>query len=307
MLPRFGPMDFDKVSLERLLGRVEEDVLDACDASRLRGQHALVTGAGGSVGAALLRKLGRYAPASLTLFDHSEFHLFQIESELRQAFPSLPIASVLGDVSRRAEIRAACRRHRPAVIYHAAAYKHVAMAETAVIAAARVNVLGTVEVVAAAREVGARLVLVSSDKAAAPRGVMGATKRFAELFALQRRSRRVPPIAVRFGNVLGSSGSVLEIMVRAAAAGRKVPVTSPEATRFFMTAEEAASLVLKAGLMGRGGEVFWLEMGAPLRIGDLATRVIAYATPPDTEPAGIDVIGLRPGEKLREELTSHGL
>jgi FlaA1/EpsC-like NDP-sugar epimerase len=302
-----GLTDLDKDAQERLLGRPTDGVLTGGDRRALRGQRLLVTGAGGSVGAELARQLASCGPQSLTLFDHAEYNLFRVEHDLRELYPGLPFAAVLGDVSRRADIRTACLVARPSVIYHAAAYKHVPLAETAVVAAARVNVLGTAETVRAAREVGARFVLVSSDKAAGPRSVMGATKRFAELLALGQRSRLFRPIAVRFGNILGSSGSVVEIMLRAVRRGRPVPITSIDATRYFMTAQEAVSLVLKADLIGRGGEVFWLDMGQPLRIVDLAERIIDYATAPGAPRVGLDVIGLRPGEKVREELTGQGL
>jgi FlaA1/EpsC-like NDP-sugar epimerase len=300
-------MQLDKEAQERLLGRATEGVLTKGDRRALKGQRLLVTGAGGSVGSELSRQLASCAPQSLTLFDHAEYNLFRIERELRERHPELALNAVLGDVSRRADIRTACLLARPTAVYHAAAYKHVPMAESSIVAAVRVNVLGTSETVRAAREVGARFLLISSDKAAEPRSVMGATKRFAELLALRQRSRLFRPVAVRFGNILGSSGSVVEIMVRAVQEGRSIPITSPDATRFFMTAQEAASLVLKADLIGRGGEVFWLEMGQPLRIGDLAERVIAYATPEGQPRVGVDVIGLRPGEKMREELTTQGL
>jgi FlaA1/EpsC-like NDP-sugar epimerase len=297
----------DHVVQEQLLGRKAGGVLTSADRRMLRGQRLLVTGAGGSVGSELARQLAACGPQSLTILDHSEYSLFQVERDLREEFPGATIEAALGDVSRRTDIRAACLKARPTAVYHAAAYKHVPIAEKSIIAAARANVLGTAEAVRAAREVGARFVLISSDKAAEPRSVMGATKRLAELLTLRQRSRLFRPIAVRFGNILGSSGSVLEIMLRAVRAGRNIPITAPDASRFFMTAQEAVSLVLKADLIGRGGEVFWLEMGQPLRIGDLAERVIAHATPEGMPRVGIDVIGLRPGEKMREELTTQGL
>jgi len=300
-------IELDRAAEERLLGRPVESVLTALDRRALRDRRLLVTGAGGSVGSELARQLAGCDPASLTLVDHAEYNLFRIERRLRAEFPTLVIEAVVGDVSRRADIRHACAITRPHAVYHAAAYKHVPITEVAVIAAARTNVLGTVETIRAARDVGARFLLVSSDKAADPRSVMGATKRLAELVATYQRSRLFRPVVVRFGNILGSSGSVVEIMTEAVRQGRNIPVTDPSATRFFMTAEEAVSLVIKADLMGRGGDVFWLDMGAALRIGDLAQRVIDWWTPEGQRPVDIDIIGLRAGEKLREELTTQGL
>ena len=297
----------DAVAQERLLGRPVRAVLTEKDRQMFAGQRLLVTGAGGSVGSELARQLAACGPALLTLFDHAEYNLFRVERELREAFPDVNIVAVLGDVSRRADVRAACRAARPHAVYHAAAYKHVPIAERSIVPAARTNVLGTVETVAAAREVGARFLLISSDKAAEPRSVMGATKRLAELVALSQASSTFRPIAVRFGNILGSSGSVVEIMLRCVQQGQPVPVTNPDATRFFMTAQEAVSLVLKADLIGRGGEVFWLDMGAPLRIGDLAQRLIDLATPAGASRVDVTIIGLRAGEKMREELTTQGL
>ena len=300
-------MELDRDTEQRLLGRPVESVLTGLDRRVLKGRRLLVTGAGGSVGGELARQLASCAPASLTLVDHAEYNLVRVEHRLRLDYPSLTIHAVLGDVSRRADIRAACDAARPHTVYHAAAYNHVPMSETSVVAAARTNVLGTVETIRAARAVGARFLLVSSDKAAHPGSVMGATKRLAELVAVYQRSRLFRPVVVRFGSILGSRGSVVEIMADAVRAGRKVPVTDPSATRFFLTAEEAASLVIKSDLMGRGGDVFWFEMGQPLRLGELAERVIEWATPAGRPRVEVDVIGLRPGEKLREELTTQGL
>jgi FlaA1/EpsC-like NDP-sugar epimerase len=291
----------------RLLGRSLRDVLTASDRQSLTGQRVLVTGAGGSVGSELTRQIAACNPQRLVLLDHSEYASFRIDGELRERHPGLNIEVVLGDVSRRADVRAACMALRPHVVYHAAAYKHVTITERAAVPAIRTNVLGTLETARAARDVGARFVLISSDKAAEARSVMGATKRFAELVALGMASPTFRPVAVRFGNILGSSGSLIEIMSRCVREGRNVPVTHPDATRFFMTAAEAVSLVLKADLIGNRAEVFWLDMGEPLRIGDLVERFIASATPAGDTPVGIDLIGLRPGEKMREELTTQGL
>jgi len=289
-----------------LLGRPVRDLLTPADRTAFRGQRLLVTGAGGSVGSELARQLAAAGPAGLTLVDHSEYALFTIERELRTRHAGLEIDALVGDVTRRVDMRAACRTARPHAVYHAAAYKHVPIAERSIVPAARVNVLGALEAALAARESGARFVLISSDKAAQPRSVMGATKRLAEMTVLSLASAAFRPVAVRFGNILGSSGSLVEIMARCVREGRSIPVTHPDATRFFMTGAEAASLVLKADLIGGRGTVYWLDMGEPLRIGDLVQRFIACATPAGQPPVGTDVIGLRPGEKMREELTIQG-
>lgn len=292
---------------EQLLGRSVRDVLTGTDRQALSGSRVVVTGAGGSVGSELSRQIAACRPAALTLLDHSEYALFRIERELRERFPMLRVNAVLGDVSRRADMRQVCGETQPRVVYHAAAYKHVAMTETCVVPAVRTNVLGSIEAARAAREVGARFVLISSDKAAEPRSVMGATKRCAELAVLELSSREFRPIVVRFGNILGSSGSVVEIMFDCLARGARIPITDPDATRFFMTGAEAASLVLKAELLGLRTDVFWLDMGDPVRIGDLADRVMALAASRGMAVPGIDVIGLRPGEKMSEELTTQAL
>ncbi len=292
---------------ERLLGRPVRDVLSGADRHALGGRRVLITGAGGSVGAELARQIAACGPAALELFDHAEYALFRIERELRASYPAVTVTARLGDVTRREDVRAACASLRPQVIYHAAAYKHVVITETCLIPAVRTNVLGTLEVVAAARACGARLVLISSDKAAEPRSVMGATKRLAELAALDQAGEGFRPVVVRFGNILGSSGSVVEIMLEAARSGRPIPITDPDATRFFMTSAEAVSLVLKAELLGLRTDVFWLDMGDPIRIGDLADRLLAHVAGEGHRSAGLSIIGLRPGEKVREELTTQAL
>ena len=292
---------------EQLLGRRARTVLTAADRRALAGQRVLVTGAGGSIGSELSRQLAACGPQHLLLLDHSEYALFLIDRELRAAFPDLAIEAVIGDVSRRTDISGACAAARPHVVYHAAAYKHVTITERAIVPAVRTNIIGTFEAARAARAAGARFVLISSDKAAEPASVMGATKRMAELVALSLASAAFRPLAVRFGNVLGSSGSLVEIMARCVEEGRNIPVTHPDATRFFMTAAEAVSLVLKADLIGARAEVYWLDMGRPLRIGDLAERFVRTMTPAGRRPVSLDVIGLRAGEKMAEELTTQGL
>jgi O-antigen biosynthesis protein WbqV len=291
---------------EQLLGRKVRAVLTTRDRRLLAGERVLITGAGGSVGSELARQIAACGPARLLLLDHSEYALFHIERELRDRHPDLDLDAVLGDVSRRTDLRVACTALRPHVVYHAAAYKHVTMTERAIVPAMRTNVLGTLETACAARASRARFVLVSSDKAADPRSVMGATKRLAEIVTMSTATSAFRPVAVRFGNILGSSGSLVEVMSRCVEDRRNIPITHPDATRFFMTAEEAGSLVLKTGLIGRHAEVYWLDMGDPVRIGDLVERFIGCATPAGQTPVGVDVIGLRPGEKMREELTSQG-
>jgi len=292
---------------ERLLDRRVHDLLTTADRAAFAGQRLLVTGAGGSLGSELSRQLASCAPARLTLVDHSEYALFNIEREIRQQYPNVDIDAVLGDVSRTADIRNICTSARPHAVYHAAAYKHVSIAERSIVPSIRTNALGAFDTALAARAVGARFVLISSDKAAEPKSVMGATKRLAELATLSLASSTFRPVAVRFGNILGSSGSLVEIMARCVGEGRNIPVTDPDATRFFMTGEEAVALVLKADVIGGRSSVFWLDMGEALRVGELVERFIACATPAGQPRVGIDVIGLRPGEKMREELTTQGL
>jgi FlaA1/EpsC-like NDP-sugar epimerase len=296
-----------RAAQQHLLGRRVRSILTRADRRTLGGQRVLVTGAGGSVGSELARQLARCRPARLVLLDHSEYALFAIERELRHAHPRLSLEAVIGDVSRGADMRAVCAAERPDVVFHAAAYKHIMLTELAVLPAVRTNVLGALEAAMAARRLGARFVLISSDKAAQPTSVMGATKRLAEVVVLGLASPTFRPVAVRFGNILGSSGSLVEIMRRCVHEGRAIPVTDPDATRFFMTAEEAVSLVMKADIIGRRAQVFWLDMGAPIRIGDLAERFVAWAAGEGQTPKGVEIIGLRPGEKLCEELATQGM
>jgi FlaA1/EpsC-like NDP-sugar epimerase len=297
----------DRVTQELLLGRRVQDVLTTEDRRAFARQRVMITGAGGSVGSELARQIARCHPARLTLFEQSEYNLFRIEQELAEEFPSLNLEPVLGDVRRRRSVRAAFRAARPHVVYHSAAYKHVTMTERAVCPAVEANVLGAVTVARAAGDCGARLVLISSDKAAQARSVMGATKRLAELAVLTLACPTFRPVVVRFGNILGSSGSVIETMLERAQRGRPLFVTHPDATRYFMTAQEAVSLVMKADLLGRIGETYWLDMGAPVKLMTLVNRIVALAEREEWPRVSIKTVGLRPGEKLHEELTTHGL
>ena len=292
---------------ERLLGRPVESLLAAADRAAFAGRTCLITGAGGTVGSELARQIAACGPTRLVLVEQSELALFRIEQALAELAPGIAIEPVLCDVTRTASIARVMRRVRPDIVFHAAAYKHVTMAERAICAAARVNVLGTSAVLAAAHEVGARFVLISTDKAAAPHSVMGATKRLAEQVVLGTYADFRRPIVVRFGNVLASSGSFVETMRERIRRGQSITLTDPEATRFFMTVSEAASLVLKAATLAVGGETFWLDMGPQVRIGDLADRLQAMAAEQGLPAVPVEIVGLRPGEKVVEELASQGI
>jgi FlaA1/EpsC-like NDP-sugar epimerase len=298
---------FTPAELEQLLQRPVRRLLTPADRRAFTGRRVLVTGAGGSVGSELSRQIADCRPEQLTLVDHSELNLFQIERELLERTPTVRLDPVLADITRRDRMRQVVDAARPHAVYHAAAYKHVSMMERTVCAAVEVNVNGTVHVCEAARDVGARFVLISSDKAAMPRSVMGASKRVAELAAIAMARPGFRPIVVRFGNVLGSSGSVLAIMRDAIRRGRPIPLTDPCASRYFMTADEAVSLVMKADLLARRPETYWLDMGEPVQIGDLARRLLQLEARAGYADVPIHILGLKPGEKLREELTTQGL
>jgi O-antigen biosynthesis protein WbqV len=298
---------FTPAELEELLGRRPRAAVGPAERAALAGSSVLVTGAAGTIGSALACELAACGPATLALVDQSELGLFSLERRLRGRFPHVALQVSLLDVTAGAAIGRACRDARPDVVYHAAAYKHVTMAERAPAATVRANVLGTAAVAAAAAAVGARFVLISTDKAANPESVMGATKRLAEMVALQMASAAFRPIVVRFGNVLGSSGSVLQVMRECVRSGRPIPLTDPEATRFFMTAGEAVALVIRADLIARFPRVFWLDMGEPVRMADLAHRLLDHEEAAGFARVPIDIIGLRPGEKRTETLSDRAL
>jgi FlaA1/EpsC-like NDP-sugar epimerase len=292
---------------EILLDRRIEDLLSEEDCRRFAGRVCLITGAGGSVGSELAQQIAVCGPARLVLVDHSEHALFRIEQRLSLTAPRASIEPVLCDVTRAVSVARLMRRVRPDMVFHAAAYKHVTMAERHPVAASRVNVLGTLAVLSAAAEVGARFILISSDKAAAPTSVMGATKRFAELAVMANGHPGTRASVVRFGNVLASSGSFVEVMRERIRQRLPVLVTDPDATRFFMAVTEAASLVMKASLIAEGGETFWLDMGPQIRIGDLVDRLMRAGSTQGLAPVPVQVIGLRPGEKLQEQLALQGI
>ena len=293
-----------QVQLEDLLGR-DPVQLDDSGLRDWLGEHVvLVTGAGGSIGSELARQIAQFRPRLLVLFELSEFALYLLEQEFQEKFPEVPIACVVGDVKDAALLDKAFSEHRPSVVFHAAAYKHVPLMEGEnAWQAVRNNVVGSRCVAEAALRHGVeKMVQVSTDKAVNPTNVMGATKRLAErvLHGLQREGG-TRFVTVRFGNVLGSNGSVIPKFREQIARGGPVTVTHPDIIRYFMLIPEAAQLVLQAGLMGQGGEIFVLEMGEPIRIADLARDMIRLSGFTEDE-IKIAYTGLRPGEKLYEEL-----
>ena len=294
-----------QVELADLLGRaaVQLDVRGL--SSLLAGQVALVTGAGGSIGSELCRQIARFGVRQLVCIDASEIAIYALEQEFKARFPELAVRYYTANVREPERLHDLFKLHRPAVVLHAAAYKHVPLMEDDnAIEALRTNVLGTLNAARAATACGAqRFVLISTDKAVNPTNVMGASKRLAEL-ALQAHAAQHPDThccAVRFGNVLGSSGSVVPRFAAQIAAGGPVTVTHPEIVRYFMTIPEAAQLVLQAGLMGESGNIFVLDMGEPVKIVDLARLMIRLSSKTEEE-IPIHFTGLRPGEKLYEEL-----
>ncbi|MGS0738604.1 polysaccharide biosynthesis protein [Pseudomonas sp. GG8] len=321
--------DIQEVDIADLLGRdtvpAQEDLLELC----VKGQSVLVTGAGGSIGSELCRQILSLGPITLLLFEHSEFNLYTILSELEQriARESLPVKllPILGSVRNQSKLLDVMKAWSVNTVYHAAAYKHVPMVEHNIAEGVLNNVVGTLNTAQAALQAGvANFVLISTDKAVRPTNVMGSTKRLAEL-TLQALSRELAPVMfgdkvkvsqvnktrftmVRFGNVLGSSGSVIPLFHKQIKSGGPLTVTHPKITRYFMTIPEAAQLVIQAGSMGQGGDVFVLDMGEPVKIVELAEKMVhlsGLSVRSEKTPHGdiaIEFSGLRPGEKLYEEL-----
>ncbi|MFK4708463.1 FlaA1/EpsC-like NDP-sugar epimerase [Roseateles asaccharophilus] len=291
---------------EDLLGREPVQLDEGGISETISGKVVLVTGAGGSIGSELCRQIARYGPRSIVLYELSEYALYAIEQTLAESFPHLPLVRVIGDVKDLDHLRACFVRHRPQLVFHAAAFKHVPLMEESDNSAAciRNNTLGTYNAALAAAEVGVqRFVLISTDKAVNPTNVMGATKRAAEmaLVALAKRHQGTRFMAVRFGNVLGSSGSVIPKFKEQIARGGPLTVTHPDIIRYFMTIPEAARLVIQAAAIGESGQVLVLDMGEPVRIADLARQMIRMSGH-STDDVRIEYTGLRPGEKLFEEL-----
>jgi FlaA1/EpsC-like NDP-sugar epimerase len=296
--------DIRDVQIEDLLGR--EEVVTDLDAVRaiLTGRRVLITGAGGSIGSEISRQVYACEPERLILLDHDETHLHDVAGELRDD----RVVQVLADIRNRAQMHLVFNEHRPHVVFHAAAHKHVPLLEAHPTEAVMTNVVGTSNVLDAANEVGVeRLVAISTDKAVYPSSVMGASKRIAEQLVIARTPPGAAYCAVRFGNVLGSRGSVVPTFMRQIEAGGPVTVTDPRMTRYFMSIEEAVQLVLQASALaetGSGGEVFMLDMGEPVLILELAERMIRLSGRQPGREIEILITGIRPGEKLAEELVA---
>lgn len=292
------------VNLDDLLGR-EPVSLDTQKIKNLiQGKRVLVTGAGGSIGSELCRQIVRFNPSKLILFENAETPLFLIEQELGESVSSIPIVPVIGDVRNRSRVNVIFDQQMPEVVFHVAAYKHVPLMESNPAEAVNNNVQGTRLLADAADAFGVeKFILVSTDKAVKPANVMGATKRIAEMYVQSlNQSSKTRFITTRFGNVLGSNGSVIPTFKNQIAHGGPVTVTHPEVTRYFMTISEASQLVLQAGSMGRGGEIYLFDMGEPVKIKKLAEELIRLSGLKPYDDIDLVYIGLRPGEKLYEEL-----
>lgn len=302
---RVGPKDLRDVRIEDLLGRDPVNLDWQAISHGIREKVVLVTGGGGSIGSELCRQIARLQPTRLIVLDRSELNLFTIERELRKSFSNLALDVVLADIRDSACVEETLKSHAPAIVFHAAAYKHVPMLENQARAAVLNNVFGTAVIARLAGRSGCEsFVLISTDKAVNPANTMGETKRIAEMVC-QREQDSNPHtkyITVRFGNVMGSSGSVIPLFQEQIARGGPVTVTHPDVTRYFMTMPEASQLILQASVIGRGGEIFVLDMGEPVRIAYLAEQMIRLSGKVPGDDIEVVFTGLRPGEKLEEEL-----
>lgn len=293
-----------QVAVEDLLGRSPVVLEEQQIRDSIKGKIILVTGAGGSIGSELCRQIARFSPAGIVAFELAESALFAIEADIRELYPDIPFYPEVGNIQNPLRLDEVFERYRPAAVYHAAAYKHVPLMETHIFEAVENNILGTYRVATAAIRAGVEsFVLISSDKAVCPTNVMGATKRVAEQLLLNLKSE-VKFVAVRFGNVLGSNGSVIPTFKKQILRGGPVTVTHPEMQRFFMTIPEACQLVLQAAAIADGGQICVLDMGEPVKIVDLAMKLILLSGLTPGKDIEIVFTGMRPGEKLNEELTS---
>jgi FlaA1/EpsC-like NDP-sugar epimerase len=294
-----------EVAVEDLLGRTQVNLQEDGICHAIRGKVILVTGAGGSIGSEICRQIAHFSPAAIVGFDCAESALFEVDREIRATHPGVHFRAEIGSIQNRPRLEEVFSCHAPNAVYHAAAYKHVPLMETHVFEAVENNVLGTWNVATLASDYAAEdFVLISTDKAVAPTSMMGATKRITELMILGLQGGETKYVAVRFGNVLGSNGSVIPIFKKQIASGGPVTVTHPEMRRFFMTIPEACQLVLQASAIAEGGQIFVLDMGQPVKIVDLARKLILLSGLKPDEDIRIEFTGIRPGEKLLEELNS---
>lgn len=293
-----------EVSITDILGRDPVKLDWRAIQTRLNSKAVLVTGGGGSIGSELCKQLAKVQSAKLIVFEQCEYNLYRIDAELRRLFPNLTCHAVLGDVADRRAVERVIREHKPEIIFHAAAYKHVPLLENQVREAVHNNLIGTKILAETAVKAGVgRFVLISTDKAVNPTNVMGATKRAAEILCQNLdRAGSTRFTTVRFGNVLDSAGSVVPLFREQIRAGGPVTVTHPDITRYFMTIPEACQLIMQAETVGQGGEVFVLDMGEPVKITYLAEQMIRLSGKVPGRDIAIEYVGLRPGEKLYEEL-----
>jgi len=294
-----------EVAVEDLLGRTPLHLDSGPIRETILDRVVLVTGAAGSIGSELCRQIAGFHPAAVVGYESAESPLFEIDREMREKFPRVPFYPEIGSIQNRERFEEVLTKYRPSSVYHAAAYKHVPLMEEHVFEAIENNVLGTYNVASASQEHGVEdFLLISSDKAVRPTNVMGATKRLAEFILLALQNGRTKYVAVRFGNVLGSNGSVIPIFKKQIAGGGPVTVTHPEMRRFFMTIPEACQLVMQAMAIAEGGQICVLDMGQPVKIVDLARNLIVLSGLQPDRDVKIEFTGMRPGEKLYEELSS---
>ena len=294
-----------EVAVEDLLERTPIHLEESLIRTAIEGKMVLVTGAAGSIGSELCRQIARYRPNGIIGFDISESPLFEIDLEMQTRFREVPFYPEVGNIQNRARLEEVLRQYRPRILYHAAAYKHVPMMETHIFEAIENNIFGTYNLVVAAAQHGVEeFVMLSTDKAVHPTSVMGVTKRVAELLLQFLQNGATRYMMVRFGNVLGSKGSVIPIFKKQISEGGPVRVTHPDMRRYFMTIPEACQLVLQASAIGEGGQICVLDMGQPVKIADLAKNLILLSGMRPDEDIKIEYSGIRPGEKLYEELSS---
>ena len=312
MLPSISQLVSEKVSVSQLKDVEVQDLLGRAPIQvnleeiyrYIGGKVVLVTGGGGSIGSELCRQIAKSKPAQLIIFDVYENNLYDIQLELRRTHPELNLVALVGSVRNTKRIESVMATYRPDIVFHAAAHKHVPLMEDSPNEAIKNNVLGTYKTATAAARAGVKkFVLISTDKAVNPTNIMGASKRLCEMVVqMMNRRSETDFVAVRFGNVLGSNGSVIPLFKKQIAAGGPVTVTHPDIIRYFMTIPEAVSLVLQAGYYAKGGEIFILDMGQPVRIADMARNLIRLSGYEPDVDIKIVYTGLRPGEKLFEEL-----